>query len=175
LWPTRRSPPSSDEDAGEELQQRRLPRAVRTDERDALAALDQDVRAVVDRDVAVLLPRALQLEDRASAARRLGQPDLQRALVAVGRRQALDLLELLHPALHERRLRRLVAEAVDERLDPLDLRLLVLVRLSRLLEPLLALGEVAAVVHRVVGDAAVQAPRRCGRPSRRGSSGRARP
>src|SRR5207244_9020425 len=118
---------------------RRLPGAVRPDQRDPLPALDQHLGAVVDAHLAVALARAPELDHRAPAARRLGQPDLEGALVAVGRRQAVDLLELLHAALHQRRLGGLIAEAVDERLDALDLGLLVLEGLACLLETLLAL------------------------------------
>src|SRR5207248_11729065 len=137
------------------LEQRRLPRAVRPDQRDPLPALDQHVGAVVDAHLAEALARALELDDRAPAARRLGEADPERALVAVGRRQAVHLLELLHAALHQRGFGGLVAEAVDERVDAPDLGLLVLVGLAGLCEALLALGQVPAVVRRVVGYSAV--------------------
>jgi hypothetical protein len=121
-----------------------------------VVAFDGEVDAAVDLLLIVALVDALQVDRDAAAARCLGQTDLQHALRAVRRLQAVDSLELLDAALHQRRLRRLVAEPRDERLDALDLLLLVLVRCARELEARLAFLEVAAVVHRVVGDPAVQ-------------------
>src|SRR6185369_5006607 len=72
---------------------------------------------------------------------------------AVRWREPLHALELLHPALDERRLGRLVAETPDERLDARDLLLLRRVRLRLLRAPLLALLEVRRVVAVVVGEA----------------------
>src|SRR5262249_14347483 len=109
--------------AGEQLEQRRLPRTVRSDQRDSRAALDGDVDAAVDLAIAVALARPFEPEGDATAARRLGQADLEGALVTVGRWQPLETLELLHATLHERGLGRLIAEARDERLDALDLLL----------------------------------------------------
>ena len=63
-----------------------------------------------------------------------------------------DLLEHLDPALHLRGLRRLVAEPVDEHLDPLDFLVLLLLGLAHPLQPRLALLEVVAVVAGVVGQ-----------------------
>ena len=51
-----------------------------------------------------------------------------------------DLVEHLDPALHLRRLRRLVAEAVDERLHPLDLVVLIALLLAQPLHPRVALA-----------------------------------
>ena len=57
-----------------------------------------------------------------------------------------DLLEHLDPALHLRRLGRLVAEAVDEHLDARDFFVLLALGLAQRLDPLVVLDEVAAVV-----------------------------
>ena len=62
------------------------------------------------------------------------------------------LLEHLDPALHLRRLGRLVAEAVDEHLDARDFFVLFALGLAHRLDPLVVLGEVAAVVGVVVGQ-----------------------
>ena len=69
-----------------------------------------------------------------------------------GTSSAHHLLELLDPALHLRRFRRLVAEAVDEHLDARDLLVLLALRLAHRLDALVVLGEVAAVVGVVVGQ-----------------------
>ena len=110
--------------AGQHAHQRRLAGAVVADERDAIAALDVQVD-VVEHDVfvAVRLAHALQLEHHAPALRR--RRKLEVNALALGRHfEALDLLEHLDAALHLRRFGRLVAEAVDELLDALDLLVL---------------------------------------------------
>src|SRR5262249_21336784 len=145
------------EHAGEELEQRGLAGSVRADERHPLPPLDVEIDTVVHDGVAVALARPMQLEHVAAAARRFGEPDLERPLgVAVRWWKAVDPFELLDAALHERGLRGLGTEPADERLDPLDLLLLILVGLPCQLEAHLALGEVAAVVHGVVGDPPVE-------------------
>jgi hypothetical protein len=53
------------------LEQRRLARAVRPDERDVLAALDRERASVEQHARRRSRPRALRLDDRAAAARRL--------------------------------------------------------------------------------------------------------
>ena len=65
-----------------------------------------------------------------------------------------DLLEHLDPALHLRRLGRLVAEPVDERLHALELVVLLLLALAEQLHARLALLQVRGVVADVVGQRA---------------------
>ena len=65
-----------------------------------------------------------------------------------------DLLEQLDPALHLRRLGRLVAEPVDEHLDARDFLVLLALRLAQPLEHRVALLDVLAVVADVVGQLA---------------------
>jgi len=72
-----------------------------------------------------------------------------------GERDALDLLQLLDTALHQRRLVGLVAEAADERLDALDLLVLPPLLLAQGGDSPVALLDVAAVVAGVLGELAV--------------------
>ncbi len=65
-----------------------------------------------------------------------------------------DLVEHLDPALHLRRLGRLVAETVDERLHARDLVVLIALLLAQPFHAFFALVEVAAVVARIVGQRA---------------------
>ena len=140
-------------DAREDAHQRRLAGAVRADQRDAVAALDQQVDAVEDAGRAVGLADALQLEDGAAALGRGREGEAD----ALALRRHLDrhhLLEHLDPALDLRRLGRLVAEPVDEHLDPRDLLVLVALGLAQALEHRVALLDVLAVVADVVGQRA---------------------
>ena len=140
-------------DAREHAHQRRLADAVRTDEGDAIAALDVHVDAVEDAPRAVGLGDAAQIEHRAAAlrARRKREVDA----LALGRDlDRDDLVEHLDPALDLRRLGRLVAEAIDERLHPRDLVVLIALLLAQPLHPLFALVQVAAVVPGIVGQRA---------------------
>ena len=87
----------------------------------------------------------LEPQHLAAAALAGREAEVDRRGAAVGRRDALELLEVFDAALHQRRLRGLVAEAADERLDAGDLFLLGLVGGGRLRAALLARLEVAAV------------------------------
>ena len=76
-------------------------------------------------------------------------------LLALGRHlDRHDLLEHLDAALHLRRLRRLVAEAVDEHLDARDFFVLLALGLAQRLDARVVLDEVVAVVAEVVGQRA---------------------
>ena len=76
-------------------------------------------------------------------------------LLALGRHlDRHDLLEHLDPALHLRRLGRLVAEAVDEHLDARDLLVLLALGLAQRLDARVVLDQVVAVVADVVGERA---------------------
>ena len=102
--------------AREHAHQRRLAGAVRADERDAVAALDVQVEVAEDDEVAVRLAHVLQLEHRASAL--AAGREIEVDLLPLGRHlDRHDLLEHLDAALHLRRLRRLIAEPIDEHLD----------------------------------------------------------
>ena len=119
--------------ARQHAHQRGLAGAVVADERDAIAALDVQVDVVEHDLVAVRLARVLQLEHHAAALGRGGELEVD--ALALGRHlEALDLLEHLDAALHLRRLGRLVAEAVDELLDALDLLVLPPLGLAQPLE-----------------------------------------
>src|SRR3954454_19723537 len=114
--------------ADQRLEQRRLAGAVRTDERHVLAALEPQLGAV-EQDLARHLEAAvLELEDHAPRTLRRLEGERERAPVLRVARDALHLVELLHPRLRLARLARLVAEALDEPLHPRDLGLLALDR-----------------------------------------------
>src|SRR5207247_1809170 len=112
-------------------------RAVGADQRAAVAALDVEVHAPDNAVRAVRLPHVFQLEHHAAAFRAVGEMEVD--ALPLGR--DLDrnhLLEHLDPALDLRRLRRLITEAVDERLHPLDLVVLVALLLAQPLHALVA-------------------------------------
>src|SRR4051794_39370500 len=113
------------------LEQRRLARAVRSDERDMLAALQRERHVAQQCAVADRQRQAVGLDDRASAARRLQELEPERA---VSPRQQRDLLRrllafLLQPAdvrqlrLRLGRLLLLRAEPLDEALEANDVSL----------------------------------------------------
>ena len=140
--------------AGEGLDQSRLAGAVGSDHDDVLAALDLQSSALDQGPPRDLDPRILHLQHEAPGA----LPEARTRTAASADRGvadggvALDALDLLHPRLRLPGLRRLVAEALDEPLHPLDLGLLALDRLAerdlarRLLGPpgVPGAGEVAA-------------------------------
>ena len=125
------------------LEQRRLAGPVRADERHVLAALDRERALVDERFVARGHDEPLRDDNVASGPRRLQELEPERPAAPIGRLDAirLDAVELLELRLGLPRLRRLVAEALDEPFEPGDLlrlalRLLLLVnRPGRLLEP----------------------------------------
>src|SRR5690606_10040725 len=81
-----------------------------------------------ERAVAGAQHGVLELEHDAAGALRLAEAEAERAVVARLALDPLHLLELLDPRLDLARLRRLVAEALDEALHPRDLALLLLDR-----------------------------------------------
>src|SRR5262249_13512358 len=113
--------------AGDQLQQRALAGAVPPHHAPALAAPDLEVEALVDDAAAVAFADAREDRDVLADARRL--LELERHDHALLRRlDALDLVDLLLPALRLRRLGDVRAEAVDEALHLGEHRLLALVR-----------------------------------------------
>ena len=128
--------------AGDDPQQRRLPRAVRPDDAHPLAPGDPRVHAPVHDPRAERLPHALEPQHLAAGPRRLGELEAERVAVLEDL-HLLHLLELLLLALRLARLRRLRPEPLDEALELGPLRLLPL-RLGE--EPELLLGALPAVV-----------------------------
>jgi hypothetical protein len=118
--------------ARERLDQRGLARAVRAHERDVLAALEPELAVLEQCPARHLEPPVLQLEHH--PARPLGAAELEAERPPVGRiaLDPLHLVELLDARLRLARLRRLVAEALDEALHARDLRLLLLDLLAEL-------------------------------------------
>ena len=118
--------------ARHQFQQRRLAGAVDAHHAPALPAADHEVEAIIDAAAAVALVDVLQADDVLAGARR--RQEVERHRLAPPRRlDALDLLELLDPALHLRGMRGARLEALDEldllgehRLLALELRLLLL-------------------------------------------------
>src|SRR5690606_25372000 len=98
--------------AGDELQERRLARTVAAHHAPPLAAADLEVEPAVDDARSVGLGDAAQDRDVLAESRRA--LELERHDLALHRRiEALDLLDLLGPALRLGRLRDVGAEAVD--------------------------------------------------------------
>src|SRR5688572_32510039 len=120
---------------------------------DAIAALDVKIDVVEDELVAVGLPRALELQHHAAAFWRRRKLEMN-ALALGWDLEPLDFFEHLDAALHLRSLGRLVAEAVDELFDPLNLLVLALLRIAQPLEGRVPLLEVLRVVGVVLGDSA---------------------
>ena len=113
-------------DAGQQFDERRLAGAVHAHQGDAVAALDDEVHAAEDEFLAVALGDVLKLGHDAAARLGLGKRKMDGLLF--GRQlDALDLVELLDPALHLLGFGGLVAEAVDERLQLLDALALIVV------------------------------------------------
>ena len=139
--------------ARQDLEQRGLPRPVHPDERHALAALDGEVRAPIHDLVSIGLVDVGEAGDDPPRARGLGKLEMDSPSARVDL-DPIHLVEHLDPALDLARLRRLIAEAVDE---PLDLgHALGLVARARLEErvPGLPLDEKMIVVAGVDGDGA---------------------
>ncbi len=129
----------------DQLQQRRLARAVRAHHAPALAAADPQVESVEDDLLAVGLVDAGELHDVVAGARRGTELEVV-GLAPLRRLDLLDLVELLHARLHLRGVARARLEARDERLFLREHRLL-----ARVLRLLLALGDRAlALVELVV-------------------------
>ena len=141
--------------AGQDLQQGALAGPVRTDERHLLAALQDQVEAVVDGVRAVALDDPVEGDHHPAAARRLGEPELHRFGAGGGDLDPIDPCELLDAALDLARLRLLVAEALDEALDLGDLAALRLGRHLELRQALVALLDEVGEVADVLGEEAV--------------------
>ena len=101
-----------------------MPRAVDADERDALPALYDEADVVKDDVVSVAFFKPLGLYHFAPAARTLGELEAD-ALLRPFELRYLHFFELFYAALHLARLRRLVAEALDEFLYFFDFFLLL--------------------------------------------------
>ena len=153
LAPSRTSPASGAERAGDDLQQRRLAGAVSAHHRPALAAADRQREPVVDDAPAVRLADVLEHGDLIARARRLAEVELHDAPL-LGQLDLLDLVERLDAALHLRRLRRVRLEALDEALFLGEHRLLPRVRGLAVGLAQRALALVEVVVARIERDLA---------------------
>ena len=115
------------------------------------AALDVEIEIVEHDEIAVHLARVFQLKHRAAALRARRKHEVN--FLPLWRN--LDwhhFLEQLDAALHLRRLRRLVAESIDEHSDPRHLFVLLTLRLAQRLDPRFVLDQEIAVVADVIGQ-----------------------
>jgi len=83
------------EDLGQNLQQRRFARPVRPHQHHALAALRLEAHPAIDYRFAVGMVDILQLDHLDPATLRLGEPEIQLALVPLGRLDLVHALNLL--------------------------------------------------------------------------------
>ena len=143
------------EHAPENLQQRGFARPVRPHQHDALAALRLETHAAVHHAFAVGKVDVLQLDRPEPAALRLGEPEIQLAVVALGRFDLVHTLNLLELALGLCRLGILGAEAVDEFHQAADFPLLVFVEGQLLLLVGLALQEILVIAAAVTDQLAL--------------------
>ena len=138
--------------AGQQTHQRRLAGTVRSDQRDAIAALDVQIDLV---SKTLSAPYAFDARFISSTVRPLfgacGKAEVN--ALSLGRHlDRHDLLEHLDAALYLRGLRGLVAEAVDEHLHARDFFVLLAFGLPQAFEHGVALLDVLAVVADVVGQ-----------------------
>src|SRR5262249_30627872 len=139
--------------AGDQLEQRALPRPVHAHDAPPLAPADQEIEVAVDAAPAPSLGDACELRDVVTGARR--RREVERHDPPAPRRlDALDLLALLDPALHLRGMARARLEAGDERLLLGEHRLLTGVLRLGLLGVDGALAFVEVVVAGVGGELA---------------------
>ena len=143
-------------DAREHLHHGRFAGAIGTDQCDPRATLDHQVDAVIDRQVAVFLDCAFELEDSPRAAFAFREMNRGRLLASGRRFETHDFFELLDARLNQLGLARLVAEAADEGLHVLDFFALIFVGLHLELKALLALHQVARVSADVFGEPAAR-------------------
>ena len=137
--------------SGQHAHERGLAGAVRSDQRNAIAALDVQGDVAEHGESIVGLARVLQLEDGAPALHAVGKAEVN-PLALWRNLDRHHFLEQLDAALHLRRFRRLIAEAVDEHLDARDFLVLFALRLTEPLEHRVAQLDVLAVVADVVGQ-----------------------
>ena len=129
----------------------RLAGAVGTDERQAIPALDVEVRAAEHFRGAVRLARVVKLDHRSATLGARGKAEMN--ALSLGRRlDRHDLLEHLDPALHLGGLGGLVTEPIDEHLHARDLFLLFALGFAQLLHARVALRDVVRVGARIVGQ-----------------------
>ena len=131
--------------AGEHTDQRGFAGAIDADQRDAIAAVDGEVDAFEHLLGAVILREIAHLHHRAARWRRLRKGEVDDGLF-LRQLDALDLVELLDAALDLLCLGGLIAEAIDEGFQMLDVLALVAICGFELGAALLLLFEIALVV-----------------------------
>ncbi len=154
MWPRRYSPLDERLAAGQQLDQRRLPRPVDAHQRDPVAALDDEIDAAENELVAVAFRDVVKLGDDAAARLGLRKRKVD-GLLFIGQLDALDLFQFFDAALDLFRFGGLIAEAADERFQLLDALALVAIGGFQLLGALLFLLQILFVVARVEMHAAI--------------------
>ena len=140
--------------ARQQLDQRRLPRAVDAHQRDAVAALDDKIDAAENELLAVALGYVLKLGHDAPAGLGLRKRKMN-GLLFLGQLDALDLFELLDAALDLLGFGGLSTEAIDESLQLLDAVPLVAISGFELFAALLLLLQVLFVIAGIEMHAAI--------------------
>src|SRR5262249_31741165 len=138
----------------EQLDERRLPRAIHTHQRNAISTLDGEVYIAENFFRPEALGHARAFHYSPSTRIRLRETEVD-GLLFWRNLDALDLLQLLDAALHLFGLGRLIAEAVDECLELLDSLTLVLVGGYQRIPALLLLCQVFFVIAAVEVNALV--------------------
>src|SRR6202012_5124575 len=131
--------------AGEYANQRGFACAVHTNQRDAIAAVDGEIHSLQDLLGPVVFREIAHLDDASAGCRRLREGEVNHRLF-LRQLDALDLIQLLDAALDLLGLRRLIAKAVDEGLQMLDVLALVAPGGFELRATLLLLLQIAFVV-----------------------------
>ena len=107
----------------EHLDQRRLARAVRTEQSDAIARHQLQIRVAEHRPLRIPRAHVLQRQERIRDLLRIAKREPKRR-VDVRRRDQLHALQRFHPALRLTRLGRMSLEAIDVAANVRDLALL---------------------------------------------------
>ena len=132
------------------LDQGGLPRAILPDEGHLLSSLDGHIHIGEDGMITVLLRQPLDDHGVSSRSDGREEREVHRLTVDLFDLDTLDLLQLFDPTLHLVALGRLVAEALDEALEILELLLLILIGPALLLETLFTKLEVVGIVRLIV-------------------------
>ncbi len=138
-------------DPGQQAHQRRLAGAVGADQGHPLAAFDGQFDVAKHRVCAIAVAHPVELHRQAPALGRDRKLEGD-ALAFGGEVDALDLLQLLDAALHQRCLDVVVAKLVDERLDLGDLLVLAAFGFAQSSHLFVACGEVAGVATGIVSQ-----------------------
>src|SRR5205085_84774 len=113
--------------SSQQLQQRRFPRAIRTDEYSPLSPLRLEIQTAIHSQLAVGVIDFLQRDDAMAAPRWLRKTEVHGLLARDRRLDLLHPVDLLEFALRLRRLTRFRSKTIGKKLERRDFLLLVLV------------------------------------------------